>query len=233
MQWTNFFYVRILKILCSGWYHRGRKGNFKICHSNKFTKHVHMGLQDRNGQSSQVIFPKLLKLIKFALAIIVMHLGVCNKLMVNVYLQLPWRYITLHNCVMPLPTLLPWLCRESDNCRCFTVSSTVLTCASILMRRLLRQLRAVFSVLRSCALVKLHKAVSCTSCRTSSRAVLAVVSWSTCCCRRSRVKASLPAEFVSFFCWRGIELGGFDRVEPEKGTDCHGVMCFGIEIYHM
>ena len=54
-------------------------------------------------------------------------------------------------------------CSKSDSCRCFTVSSTVLTWASILIRRLLRQHWAMLSVLRSCSLVKLYKAVSCTS----------------------------------------------------------------------
>ena len=64
---------------------------------------------------------------------------------------------------------------------------------------------AVFSVLRSCALVKLYKAVSCTNFWMSSRAVLAVVSWTTCCCRRSKVRASLlHAESVPFFCRRGM-----------------------------
>ena len=77
----------------------------------------------------------------------------------------------------------------------------------------MRQLRAVFSVLRSCALVKLYKAVSCTICRTSSRAGLAVVSWSTSCCRRSRVKASLPLNSSLSSAARPVELDGFDRVE--------------------
>ena len=53
------------------------------------------------------------------------------------------------------------------------------------MRRLSRQLWAVLSVLRSCVLVKLYSVVSCTSFWTSSRVALAVVSWSTCCCRLS------------------------------------------------
>ena len=40
---------------------------------------------------------------------------------------------------------------------------------------------------------------------TSSRAVFAVVSISTCCCRWSRVRASLlPAKSISFFCRRGM-----------------------------
>ena len=62
------------------------------------------------------------------------------------------------------------------------------------------------SVLRSCALVKLYNAVSCTSLWMSSRAVLAVVSWSTCCCRRSKVSASLlsSVDSVPFFCRRGM-----------------------------
>ena len=81
-------------------------------------------------------------------------------------------------------------CINSDSCCCFTVSSTVLSWASTLIRKLLRQHWAVVSVLRSCALVKLYKSVSCTSFRMSSRAVWAVVSWDTCCCRRSKVRAS-------------------------------------------
>ena len=64
----------------------------------------------------------------------------------------------------------------------------------------------MFSVLRSCALVKLYNAVSCTSLWMSSRAVLGVVSWSTCGCRRSKVGASLlsSVDSVPFFCRRGM-----------------------------
>ena len=114
-------------------------------------------------------------------------------------------------------------CSESDSCRCLTISSTVLTWASILIRRLLRQLWAVLSVLRSCALVKLYKAVSCTSFWMSSRAVLAVVSWSTCCCRRSKVRASsLSVESVPFFCRRGMS-GLWQRFKQGWAREQHRV----------
>ena len=114
--------------------------------------------------------------------------------------------------------------RASVTSLCFTVSSTVLTWASILMRRLSRQLWAVLSVLRSCVLVKLYKAVSCTSFWTSSRAALAAVSLRTSCCRLSRVRASLlPAESVSFFCRCGMSgmWTALHRVEPENSNECH------------
>ena len=76
------------------------------------------------------------------------------------------------------------------------------------IRRLFRQHWAVFSVLRSCALVKLDKVVSCTSVWTPSRAALAAVSWSTCCCKRSKVSASLLSFVVSvlFVCRRGMSV---------------------------
>ena len=115
----------------------------------------------------------------------------------------------------------------SDTCLCFTVSSTVLAWASSLMRRLSRQLWAVLSVLRSCALVKLYIVVSCTSFWTSSRVALAVVSWSTCCCRLSSVRASLLLVGTGAFFWRRGMSGlwaGLCRVEPESSDESHGVM---------
>ena len=117
----------------------------------------------------------------------------------------------------------------SDTCLCLTVSSTVLAWASSLMRRLSRQLCAVFSVLRSCALVKLYSVVSCTSFRTSSRVALAVVSWSTCCCRLSSVKASLLFSGAGAFFW-GRGMSGLwtvlGRVEPKSRDEHSGVMYF-------
>ena len=97
---------------------------------------------------------------------------------------------------------------SSFRSRCLTASSIELTWASTRIRRLLRQHWAVFNVLRSCALVKLDKVVSCTSVWMSSRAALAVISWSTCCCRRSKVSASLLSCVFSVFfvCRRGMSV---------------------------
>ena len=99
------------------------------------------------------------------------------------------------------------------------------------MRRLLRQHWAVLSVLRSCALVKLYKAVSCTSFWTSSRAALAAVSWSTCCCRRSRLgRHYCPLDLSLSSAGAACQVFGrlLYRVEPENSNECHGVMYFDI-----
>ena len=65
---------------------------------------------------------------------------------------------------------------------------------------------------------------------TSSRVALAVVSWSTCCCRLSSVWASLLLA-VLVFSSDGVACQGFERlgrVEPESSDENHGVMYFDI-----
>ena len=62
-------------------------------------------------------------------------------------------------------------------------------------------------------------------------AAFAAVSLSTCCCRRSRVRASLlPAKSVSLFCRR--DMSGLwtplYRVEPVNSNECHSVIYFDI-----
>ena len=94
----------------------------------------------------------------------------------------------------------------------------------------------MFSVLRSCALVKLYKAVSCTNFWMSSRAVLAVVSWTTCAAGEGRLGRHCctlnPSHFSAGAAYR-VPDSDLDRAEPESSTECHGVMHFDIYNYHM
>ncbi len=90
-------------------------------------------------------------------------------------------------------------CSSSVICFCLTVSSTVLTWAATLIRRLSRQFCAALSVLRSWALVNLYRWVSRNNTVTSARAVLASAICCSCFCRLNRAKASLPCAGVSSF----------------------------------
>ena len=100
-----------------------------------------------------------------------------------------------------LQVVCRWL-NKNVNCFCLTVCSTVLEWASSLMLRLSKQLCAVLSVLRSCALVKLCSGVSRTSAITLVRVALASVSCCTCFCSCSSIKASLSFSGAEASFWR-------------------------------
>ena len=96
-----------------------------------------------------------------------------------------------------------------------TDCSTVLTWASNLMRKLLRQLQAAFKVLWSWARVKFARIVCpCINAWISSRASLVLVTLLVYCCRRSKSSASLQSCVTSCFL---VRLEGISNDYPPHG----------------
>ena len=104
------------------------------------------------------------------------------------------------------------------------------------MRRLLRQHWAVFSVLRSCALVKLYKAAraQASGCLQGRLWLLSVGSLVAAgeaglgrhCCTLNPSLSSAGAACR-------VPESFLDRAEPESSTECHGVMHWDINTYYM